>query len=821
MAAITVVLTATNLWSQDAGLVISGTAVSEAPNQQRFAVPAVNLTLTSVEDDTAEPQIASSDATGAFRFEGVTAGCYMITGASVGLTGSTDIFCVAAGEDALPVIIDMRPEVVVQSIEVTASALEIDTTETSTVSSVGEAALDNAPKASRSFEDVLRLLPGIVRGPSGEINSSGSRASQAGVRLNGADVTDPVTGSSEINLPADVVSRVEVLTNPYDAEYGDFVGAMSKVETKTSAMDEFKISLHNFNPRFRVRDGAIMGVESATPRLTLTGPIRKGRVAYTQSFEYQFVRQEQEDANLDPLARDVEREALSSFSQIDAVISDRNSLTGNFLIFPEKLNFFGLNAFNPQQSTPDLRRRGFLTTVRDVHQFESGSALISQVDIQDLGSDVLPRGLDAYVIGLERASGAFYHRQRRNSSRFGWSELFHFKPVQAWGNHQLKYGFSWSRERFESNLAFDPITWLGSNGDPVRRVEFTPNADVGATRMDGNLFMHDTWSITPSLTLDLGVRLERDSIVSTFNPAYRVGFAYSPGLSSKTVVRGGTGLFYASASPFIRTFSDWPGRTDTLFTPAGTPSSTFAFRNVLTDDLQNPKSRAWSLQIDREITQNFLLRVGYQQRQTTDNFVVQRLTTPATADTLLLSNRGKDSYREYQVTGRYRLFGDSQLTGSYVRSSAVGDLNDLGSLFGSVPAALVQPNERGPLAFDAPNRFVAWADIGLPLEVRVAPVIEMRQGFPYTSYSELREIIGGRNRAGRFPDFRTFDLQITKRFHLTLKGKTRNIRLGVRVFNVMNRFNPLDVQSNVGSPYFGTFYRGVKRRLRGVLEIEN
>ena len=152
------------------------------------------------------------------------------------------------------------------------------------------------------------------------------------------------------------------------------------------------------------RDGAIMGIESATPRLTLTGPIKKGRIAFLQSTEYQFVRTEQEDAKLDPLARDVEREALSVFTQVDARLSENNGTTVNLLLFPEKLNFFGLDAFHPQESTPDLRRRGTLTTVRNAHQFGSGATLISQFDVQDLSADVKPHGFG------DRRSMSFFMR---------------------------------------------------------------------------------------------------------------------------------------------------------------------------------------------------------------------------------------------------------------------------------------------------------------------------------------------------------------------------------------------------------------------------
>ena len=69
--------------------------------------------------------------------------------------------------------------------------------------------------------------------------------------------------------------------------------------------------------------------------------------------------------------------------------------------------------------------------------------------------------------------------------------------------------------------------------------------------------------------------------------------------------------------------------------------------------------------------------------------------------------------------------------------------------------------------------------------------------------------------------YKTLDRQVTKKFSFQMAGKKRRYRAGIRVFNLLNTFNPQDVQSNLGSPHFGTFYRGVKRKLRAVFELGN
>ena len=815
--------------AQEPSSAIVGQAVIAGPGGERLGAVGAEMQLESVsvaeaaegEPEGSGPAAVQTDELGIFRFQSVADGCYIIVGKASGMIGQSDILCLPAEEQPLRVEIEMQVEAVVESVEVTASAITIDPTETSSSGSVGVSTLDNAPKANRSVEDVMPLIPGVLRGEAGEINMNGVRASQSGSQLNNVDITDPVARTSEIGLPLSIISNVEVLSTPYDAQYGGFVGAVSTVETRSADLSKFRFDLQNFTPRIRRRDGAIMGIESSTPRLTVNVPISEGRFALLHSTEYQFVRADQEDANLPLLERDVEREALTVFNQFDAQVTDRNRASVTLLMYPEKLNFFGLNAFTPQASTSDLRRRGTLLTLKDSHEFESGGLLLSHLSFQDLDSDVKPLSFDPAAIGLERASGAFFNRQARDTIRRKLSEHYHFAPA---GKHQVKMGFDLGLESYSGDQTFNPVTWLGIGDRPVSELRFTSPATVRASKNDLSMFLQDQWSASEALTLDLGARLERDSIAAEWNPSYRAGFAHAFGGGTRTVLRGGAGLFIDRVSLLVPTFETLPQRIETRYGPGGDVTSLRRFIPRIDGKIRNARSLGWSLQLDRELVDNLFLRAGYQQRRTTRNFLINPTipTDPNETDgALTLSNTGRDHYREYQVTARYRLSGTGHVTSSYVRSSSVGDLNDLGSIYGPTPAALIRPNERAPLRFDVPHRLLTWTEFGLPWGLTVIPVWELRSGFPYSNVNEERDFVGARNRAGRFPIFNSVDLQVTKKVAIKFKGKERRFRAGLRLFNVLNNFNPQDVQANLASPYYGTFYRGVKRKIRAVFEIGN
>ena len=112
----------------------------------------------------------------------------------------------------------------------------------------------------------------------------------------------------------------------------------------------------------------------------------------------------------------------------------------------------------------------------------------------------------------------------------------------------------------------------------------------------------------------------------------------------------------------------------------------------------------------------------------------------------------------------------------------------------------------------------SWASRG---GLRAVPVFELRSGFPYSTVNQNRDIVGARNRAGRFPVYKALGPsgdESDSRFRWP--ARKRHFRAGIRFFNLLKHLQPHRTsQSNLASPYFGTFYRGVKRKLRAVFEL--
>jgi hypothetical protein len=295
---------------------VAGT-VFVADSQGPSYVPGAKVTLLSstiaIEQDT--------DPEGRFSFSGLAPGPYRIAAQFPGLEADKSI-TVEPGKP-VNVALELKPSAV--STEITVTANPADAKADDSTGTISATEVRDAPNQNERAENILALIPGVVRGPDGRINIKGARNTQSGALMNGANVTDPATGSAAFDVPIDVVASVQVISNPYDPQYGKLTGAVSTMDTKTSDYEKFHFSVQNIMPRVRVREGSIFGVGGATPRMTITGPVMKDRIAFTQSVEYRFVRTPVN--SLPAFERDTTLQGVNSYTQVDLNLTPKQTAT--------------------------------------------------------------------------------------------------------------------------------------------------------------------------------------------------------------------------------------------------------------------------------------------------------------------------------------------------------------------------------------------------------------------------------------------------------------------------------------------------------------
>lgn len=789
------------LLGADTGLIIRGTVADNT----KLPLPGAMLKLTGKE---VAEQVVYADENGKFEFSGLPAGHYTVTAELAGFQPVTaDLDITAATSRPLEMVLAPSASV---SEAVTVSAEDEDVlkkTEPQQKTEIGDRTLSQVPLQGQKFQDVLPLVPAVVRGPDGSIHIGGARAAESSLLVNGSNVTDPVTGNFAIELPLEAVENVQVFTNPYSAEYGKFIGGITKVSTKPGE-DHFKFQFNDFVPRFHFTDGLrTEGVEAWTPRIRFSGPTGIKNLYYSQAFTYNYNRAFMEDL---PEGRDfIKNVAFDSLTQLDYAPSAQHQLTFTLSFYPQHTDNVGLNTFLPEASTPDLKQHGKNLGFQDRYFFKDGAFLESSFSLKSFDVSVVPKGdisTDVFTLTTEGDTGSYFNYQDRDSNRVGLVESYTSRQLHGWGAHQLIAGLEFGHTSYSGITSYGQVDVRRQDGSLYETTHFNGSGDLGHSGTELSSFLEDQWLPAGPLALNIGLRMDYDSVSGAANLSPRLALSYAPAALPKTVFKSGVGFFYDKIYLNTADFEDYPSRTIDRYDESGQLISSRTLVNRLDGGIRTPRSLTWNVEVDQKITPKLLLRTNYLMR----NGDRQMLLEP-TDDVFLLTNNGISRYWEWELTSEYRVDKETNLYFSYVRSHSKGDSNDFNTYLGNMQSPLIHENAYANLPFDTPNRFLFWGVIEAPWKVYVSPVLEVRNGFAYSAVDETQDFVGPRNEL-RYPTFVQLDLRITRTFRVLDKY---DVLIGVKVLNALNHFNPRDVQNNIDSNAFGTFYNGVGRLFRG------
>ncbi|MDQ2747729.1 MAG: carboxypeptidase regulatory-like domain-containing protein, partial [Acidobacteriota bacterium] len=689
-----------NVFAADAGT-IKGTvqAVSAAAtggaaaNTQTTLIAGARLTLVNKATPN-QPLKTVSDESGAFIFSNLPSGNYTLTIEADGLGSVSRDIALTSGA-TLNLDVDLTATVS-ETVTIRAEEGLLSTSETVTSNVVRAETLKNEPFRDDNFKNSIALTPGVVTDGSGNNYLKGTRVGQSSYTVNGADVTDPSTGKLAFEIPLEAVNSVEIEENPYSAEFGRFTGGVTNVETKGGA-DKFKFSAARLFPTFR--NVFSTKVDSFRPRVTFSGPLIKKRLYFLQSFEYRF-RRDLVTSQPKP-GNQITTEGFTSFTQIDLNINKTNSLKFNAAIFPQRLRNVNLDTFNPAATTPNYKQRGMLFSVTEQSVFSDASFLSSEINYKTFDVDVFAKSTLPFNVAPETNYGGYFADTRRKTSRLQLREVYFSRPLTFHGEHSLKVGVEFNRNNVSGLFNFSPIFIRRIDNTLAQKVDFINPANRVQTKYNEfTFFAQDRFVASKKITLEYGIRYDRDSIAKQNNFAPRFSFLFTPFKNQKTIFRGGAGIFYdktlASAGYFADTNAvQFPERIITNFAPDGTTLTAppTRFFNQIAGDLKNPRSVRYNFQVDQGITENLVARVGFLQRFTTQDLLIQPVITGANTGALQLSSTGKSRYTELQFILNYRKPKFLDLTGSYVFSRSRGDLNSADRLTGDYPSFVVRPNE--------------------------------------------------------------------------------------------------------------------------------
>ena len=776
----------------------------------------VGASVTAIDARGVEKTAVTNDS-GSYTINGLAPGKYTLRAINAGFAmfENTEVEVVAGRPQQLDITLKVAIEE--QKVTIAADSREVSVEPENNASAVvlkGED-IESLPDDPDDLAAALQALAGPSAGPNG-----------------GQIFVDGFTGG---RLPPRAsIREVRINSNPFSAEY-DRLG-LGRIEILTRpGSDRFRgqVSL-NFNDESLNARNPFSKSPTRPPLQTrqyggnFGGPIQKGKSSFFVDFDKRDVDDETLivakvlDANgniVDFTDTFPIPNRRTSFSpRIDYAINQNHTLIGRYN-YSKTTRIAGVGGYQLPSRAYDTENteHGIQLTETAIinkniinetrFQFERNGSLsdadnsIPTLEVQDAftggGSQVGQSHADTNNWELTNNT-TFAHgphsmkfglRYRKvdivnfSPSNFGGTYTFfggNFAPNVNSNGDAISGGDTISSiERYRRTLQYveqgrNPLEIRVLGGGATQFRLSTGNPEAKVKQWDFGGYFQDDWKARPNFTLSLGLRYENQkNIDSNFNFGPRLGFAWSPaGPQSKTVFRGGYGVFYERVSENLTMqatrFNGVNQQQFTVLNPdffplIPTPEQLLAFAVPgtvyrLADNLQAPYTLQAVFSVERQLPHNITVASSYINLRTLHVLRTRPLNAPLPG-TFIPGVPGSGVYPlkcsdfipptvnpstqcnifEYESSGRYnqnqfivnvnsRFSRNASINAYYVLSKANSDADGIGSL----PANPYDfSTEYGRASGDIRHRFVLTGNIRSYWGISLNPFVIVQSGRPF------------------------------------------------------------------------------------------
>lgn len=483
-------------------------------------------------------------------------------------------------------------------VTVTSELPLLEPTASSTGSTVTPKQIQDLPVNGREYLDLLQLVPGVaINRQSGGDNASpvlGERSGNNNFLIDGQPNKDTVNGGAAAQFNQETISEFQVLTSAYKAEFGQASGAIVNVITKSGGNQFHGVgSFFHRNDSFDSSNS--LNSTSNTPALrrydyslALGGPIWRDKVFFFGSSE-RIHEDRGVDFNYPALPANLLTLLKAQEDPLDGPQLGRE--TRNFFKLNEnfgrhqlnqQINYTNGNDRNSGSGLPSSRRSSgarhlllgigdtmilgdqgnpWIATLRGSYRGEpsnnqpafpqfTGTTTLSAFPVQQTCPPTCGFFTTLPTVAFGTANTPSFLDQKYTS--------FSANVGKRFGNHDIKFGWQFLKTKADgvdsnvlTNQLFATIDdYIGFG--PVNSGIFlllnagAPTPEKSEIHLDNNyngVFIQDDWKLVKNLTVNLGLRYEKDSdFAADKNFAPRVGIAWA--ITPETVIRANYGVFY-------------------------------------------------------------------------------------------------------------------------------------------------------------------------------------------------------------------------------------------------------------------------------------
>ncbi len=759
-----------------------------------------------------------------------------------------------------------------ESIVVSGKIANLESNAPGVSQSVASADLAGLPTNTRNLTKFALLDPHVrqVVGLGGDGNNNSRLSIDGGSFRHTSYLLDGVINYDWIyangpyqSVPVSATEELRVLTNQYSSQYGTSTTGSVKVTTKAGTNDFHGEIFTLLRPS---------GIQAAPPLAPfhvpnereqwgalLSGPLRKNKTLFLA--DYEGVRQLRGSfiQSPSPSFSTGDTNEHYGLARIDHVVSDNHTV------------LLRLNGYHYSNTNANDRVGGFnQPSTGRVERTQSWGGQLADRWVFGSTLNEFRANYTSYFpdsafplsesTGINRPS---YSTEGYSTSSWVHAQITDLSDTVAFsrGRHNFRVGLEAVRvtARDYSDTPFGTYTFApgpptaGQNPISYSQTFGVANITYGETHVAA--FAQDDMKISNRVSANLGLRYEYQSVTNApHNFAPRAGLAWNVRGDGKTMVRAGAGIFYDQLYLYIhrRFFLAGPDSPQVAESVAfGSPGFP-AYPNSLTlppvavqsisrnlylpaPNLRNPYSLQFSLGVEQELGNRFVLTVEGIHNHTLKQYRVNDINHPApfvrsgpgqtrggsvadktrpyttlfglpVRDVAVIENSASSLYDALDIGVRRALGTRFQLQAHYVVSSSAATSMFYADANSGVPNEWDNwgSAERGPSDTFQHHRFVAsgWADLGWG--VRFGLIATLASGLPVNpltgtdnngdTYSSDRPVGFGRN-SFRAPMQASFDASLGKT--LVVAEKLR-VEARAEFFNLFNHNNYITVNSIYG-----------------------
>jgi hypothetical protein len=575
----------------------TATIAGTVHDKQGLTVGGAEVQVTSTE--LAIDRSVTTESDGTYRIAALPPGIYQIKVSKDGF--QTELFKNVEVTLNKTLVYDITLQVgaMNQTIEVNSLIPLLETTSSSTGSTITPQQIEDMPINGRNYLDLLQLVPGVSlnrqNDPAGDNSTPilGERGGNTLYLIDGMPNRDNFNGGPSAQFNQDSIMEFQVVTGGYKAEFGHASGGIVNVVTRGGTND-WHGGLSVFYRSSAFDSNNIPGSSSGAPFLNrwdptvyIGGPILKDKVFFFGSAERLLESRNlnfifnpnlpsslvafETPFNLNSLTYTTRGRAKLEENLGNHRVSEQFNYTNNHIT-----RFLPLTAaLNLPDTRYNLDSRTLMLGFADVWTFgDTSNSWILNSFFQYRGDptrqtpccpaagtpNTLFNLFDTYNSGSEFGNlGQTSFGPGYNS--FGFFEKYYSTGSnlsKVFGRHTVKFGWNYEHQNVdgaEPNNFFtqlfatvDDFNTFGpiNSGINLITLQAGPTPQDNLVKIHNNytgLFVQDDWKITSKITLNAGLRWDYDSQFpnkTDFSP--RIGVAWSP--DSKTVINASFGTFY-------------------------------------------------------------------------------------------------------------------------------------------------------------------------------------------------------------------------------------------------------------------------------------